>query len=192
MPNQDNWQLYYERTSLNAPRETLLKALEQFPPTYQGIAFDLGSGACNDVAHLLKLGWQVVAVDNEEKSAAFFKKVLGQQTNGAFQLSSFENIVWQKADLIHAGFALAFCPREHLKFVLTQIKENLKSGGIFAGNFFGPEHTWDDLCLLSKTEILDQFKDFEIIEIEETKKERLSTLNEKIFHHNISLIVQKP
>lgn len=191
MRNQDNWKLYYEKSSKRAPRETLIKALEQFPNNFRGLAFDLGSGACREVKHLLDLNWQVIAVDNEWKAKKYFEDALGNRTNGTFQLTSFENIKWQKADLIHGGFALAFCPKPQINEVLEDIKANLKENGVFSANFFGPEHTWSDLCLLSKAEILAYFKDFEILEVRETKEAKTSTLGEELYHHDITLIAKK-
>lgn len=191
MRNQDNWKLYYGKSSKREPRETLIKALQQFPHNFTGIAFDIGSGACREVKHLLDLNWQVIAIDNEWKAKTYFEEALGNRKNGTFQLASYENIKWQKADLIHAGFALAFCPKEQINKVLENIKTKLKVNGIFAANFFGPEHTWSDLCLLSKAEILRHFKDFEIIVIRETKEAKTSTLGEELHHHDITLIAKK-
>lgn len=192
MPNQDNWGLYYEKTSLNPPRETLSKALDSFKQEGKvGKAFELGSGAGNDVACLLKEGWQLTAVDNEAKAEVLFNKKFGSNPKATFQLTSFENIKWQEVLFVHAGFALAFCPQKHLNNVIQAIKQHLSLGGRFAGNFFGPEHTWNDLALVSKEEVLNFFAEFEIEWIEETKNVRLSTLGEEIFHHNISLIAKK-
>ena len=191
MANQDNWGLYYEKSSVRGPRETLLEALKLFPEDYKGIAFDIGSGACNDVKHLLDLDWQVIATDKEPKVEKYFNDALQDRTNGEFQLASFEEIQWQNADIIHAGFALAFCPKEYIHLVLEAIQSSLNPGGIFSGNFFGPEHTWSELCLLSKEDILEAFGEFKILKIEESKANKKSTFDEEIFHHNITLIARK-
>lgn len=192
MRNQDNWQLYYEKTSKNPARKTLITALDSFHKEgIVGHAFDLGCGACNDVSYLLNQGWEVSAVDNEIQAQIFFEKKIGSHPKAHFQLTSFEEIQWKRAHLIHAGFALAFCPIEHFKKVIHDIQSNLSPGGRFAGNFFGPEHTWQHLSLVSKEEIETLFKDFNIEWIEESKQMKTSTLGEKLFHHNINLIAKK-
>ena len=192
MPNQDNWKLYYERTSNKAPRDTLKRALDRFSKDkVKGKAFDLGSGACNDVQYLLENDWKVIAVDNEPHAQAYFESKFKEHPNASFQRSSFEEIKWEAVELIHAGFALAFCPREHFPKLMESIKAAIKTNGRFAGNFFGPEHTWDDLQLVSAQEVKDLFSSFEIEFFEESKLPRKSTLEEDIFHHNISIIAKK-
>lgn len=193
MPNQDNWKLYYERTTNKPARDTLSKALDFFQQEDKqgGKAFDLGSGAGNDVRHLLEAGWHVFAIDNEEEAKRCFENRFSSAANASFQLASFEDITWENVDLIHAGFALPFCPHKYFSSVLENIKTHINKGGRFAGNFFGPEHTWQDLYLLSKAAVEELFEDFEVEWIEETKTTRLSTLEEEIFHHNISIIAKK-
>lgn len=193
MPNQDNWKLYYERTSNKSARDTLSRALELFQNEGKltGKAFDLGSGAGNEVQHLIDQGWEVIAVDNEEEAKKCFDLRFSNEPNASFQLASFEAISWEQVDMVHAGFALPFCPHEYFSAVMKNILATIKTGGRFAGNFFGQEHTWNDLFLLSKEAIEELFKDFEIEWIEETKTTRLSTLEEEIYHHNISLIAKK-
>lgn len=193
MPNQDNWKLYYERTSHKPARDTLSQALALFKKegVKTGIAFDLGSGAGNDIQHLLEENWTVIGVDNEEEALKYFEKRFLHQSKASFQFVSFESIQWQQVDLVHAGFALPFCPAENFLDVMNNIKRHININGRFAGNFFGPAHTWQDLYLTSKANIESLFKAFEIEWIAETKTKRLSTLDEEIFHHNISIIAKK-
>ncbi|MFT4970290.1 MAG: hypothetical protein ACI9O4_002046 [Chitinophagales bacterium] len=192
MRNQDNWKLYYTKTSGKPARETLLKALNSFKKEgVKGMAFELGSGACNDVRLLSEQGWKVTAVDNEVKAQLFFNKEFKEVPNVDFQLASFEEVKWHKVHLVHAGFALAFCPKPHFKEVIRNIQSNILNGGRFAGNFFGTEHSWNHLCLVSRAEIEGLFEDFEIEWVEETKTQRLSTFGEELFHHNINLIAKK-
>lgn len=192
MPNQDNWKLYYEKSSERPPRDTLTRALDRFNnEQIKGKAFELGSGAGNEVRHLLAHGWKVIAVDNEAKAQAYFTQEFANNPSASFQLASFENLKWEAVELVHAGFALAFCPIEHFPQVMQNIKATIKKNGRFAGNFFGPKHTWNDLQLVSADEVKMLFKEFEIEYFEESKLNKKSTLGEDIFHHNISIIAKK-
>lgn len=192
MPNQDNWKVYYERTDGKPPRPTLAKALELFEKENKiGKAFDIGCGVGNDIAYLLSKDWEVIGTDNELKAQNHFNQKFKSEVKASFQFCSFEEIKWEKVLLVHAGFSLPFCSKDEIHQVLTNIKSNIKVGGRFAGNFFGPNHTWNDLCLLSKKEIEDYFSDFTIEWLEETETDRLSTLDEKIHHHNIAIIAKK-
>ena len=192
MPNQDNWELYYEKTSGKPPRETLTRALDRFKDEkFIGKAFDIGSGACNDVKYLLAQGWKVIAVDNETKAQVYFEKEFGENPSASFQLASFEDVKWEPVALVHAGYTLAFCSKEHFPQVLQQIKSAIKKDGRFAGNFFGIEHTWNDLHLLSASDVKALFHDFEIEYFEESRLKKKSTFDEDIFHHNISIVAKK-
>jgi tellurite methyltransferase len=192
MPNQDNWKLYYEKTSGKPPRETLTRALDRLKnEEIVGKAFDIGSGTCNDVKYLLEQGWKVVAVDNEPEAQAYFVQEFSGKPSASFQLASFERIKWEAVELVHAGFALAFCPKEHFQQVMQNIKAAIKKNGRFAGNFFGTAHTWNDLHLVTTAEVKELFKDFELEYFEESKLTRKSTFDEEIFHHNISIVAKK-
>jgi len=192
MPNQDNWKLYYEKTSGKPPRETLTRALERLKnEKIVGRAFDIGSGACNDVKFLLAQGWRVIAVDNEPKAQAYFENDYSENPSASFQLSAFQDIKWEAVELVHAGFALAFCPKEYFQQLMQNIKATIKKNGRFAGNFFGTEHTWNDLLLLSADEVKALFQDFEIEFFEESRLNKKSAFDEEIFHHNISIVAKK-
>jgi SAM-dependent methyltransferase len=192
MSYQDNWKLYYEKTNEQPPRETLTRALDWFKrENKKGKAFDIGSGACNDVRYLLSEGWKVIAADNEPKAQVYFKEAFENNPTASFQLTSFENIKWEAVELIHAGFTLPFCPQEYFQQVIQNIKAAIKKEGRFAGNFFGSAHTWTDLVLLEANEIKELFRDFEIEYFEESKLNKKSLTDELVFHHNISIVAKK-
>ncbi|MEZ4979836.1 MAG: class I SAM-dependent methyltransferase [Chitinophagales bacterium] len=192
MRNEDNWEEYYRRTRGKDPRRSLQLVLEKFhAENFTGKALDLGSGACNDLDYLYQKKWQACGIDPEPASYKYFQEHYANIPGLSFQQVKFNEIRWQKYDLIHAGFSLPFCERDYLSELIVAIKSNLNLGGRFAGNFFGLEHSWQNLSLVSKKEVEDFFSDFEIELIEETKSTRSSTLGEEIFHHDILVIAKK-
>lgn len=192
MRNEENWEEYYRKTRGKDPRLSLSLALDKFnAENFHGKAFDLGSGACNDLEYLYQNRWQVCGVDPEPASYEYFIKHYSNIPLLSFQPCRFDEIKWEKCDLIHAGFSLPFCEKSYLPELIRAIKTNLNIGGRFAGNFFGQEHSWQNLSLVSKKEVEDFFLEFEIEFIQESKNMRTSTLDEEIFHHDILIIAKK-
>lgn len=192
MRNEENWEEYYRKTRGKDPRQSLRLVLDKFnAENFRGKAFDLGSGACNDLEFLYLNKWQVCGVDPEDASYNYFKENLSMHPEISFQQCRFDQIKWGKCELIHAGFSLPFCEKSYLPELIKAIKSNLNIGGRFAGNFFGKEHSWQNLSLVSKTEVEEFFHDFEIEYLDETKDIKTSTLGEEIFHHDILIIAKK-
>lgn len=192
MRNDHHWNLYFKKTLSKEPRTFLKQAIELFENENKiGKAFDLGSGACNETVYLLSKSWEVISVDAEPQAKTIFEKLVGNNTKASFQLTSYEKIQWQAVDLVHAGYSLPFCPKEHIDKVMQNIIEHIKKGGRFAGNFFGTNHSWTDLCLLSKEQVLHYFQDFGIEFLDEYEEDKLSTLGEEIHMHNIEIIAKK-
>ena len=80
---------------------------------------------------------------------------------------------------------------DYLAVLMTEITKHINQGGRFAGNFFGPDHSWNYLCLVSIETIILYFKDFEIEYIHETKELKTSALGEEIFFHTIDVLAKK-
>jgi hypothetical protein len=55
---------------------------------------------------------------------------------------SFEHVELPASDFIWAGLSLPFCPPAHFSRLWEKIVASLRSGGRFAGDFFGVRHTW--------------------------------------------------
>lgn len=113
-----NWVTYYEAVAGRPPRETLLKALAAYDaellPNRPRLAVDLGCGDGRDTVELLRRGWQVMAIDGEQKA---FDRLLNrpdiQRDRLQTQLMRFEVLTLPaNVDLINASFCLPFVPRQ--------------------------------------------------------------------------------
>lgn len=141
---QDNrdWKAYYNAITDRPPRETILKALQQFEKP--GVAVDLGCGEGRDTVELLRQGWQVIAVDAQREGIDRLRrrpeaKIAQLET----RVTRFETYHFpDNIDLINASFSLPFCHPQDFKKVWRKIVAALPSGGYFCGHLFGDRDSW--------------------------------------------------
>jgi tellurite methyltransferase len=95
-PENPPWNAYYEAVAGRPPRETLIKALAQFDAEpfldRSRFAVDLGCGEGRDTAELLARGWQVLAIDGEEKAFEQLRQRLLQGDRLQTQTMRFEDL----------------------------------------------------------------------------------------------------
>lgn len=143
-----NWVTYYQAVADRPPRDTLLKALAAFDaepvPDRPRLAVDLGCGDGRDTVELLRRGWQVLAIDGEQKA---FDRLLTrpdiQRDTLQTKLMRFEALTLPaNVDLINASFCLPFCPPADFAHLWQTIVTALKPGGRFCGQLFGDRDSW--------------------------------------------------
>jgi len=196
-----SWTPYYQEKLYKEPRPLLIEALKLFEqfPNKEKKALDLGSGVGNDTAFLLKNGWQVWANDVEREAIdiiASRKDVQDYKEKLILVHKDFVDLPWRdfpKFDLIYASYALPFARRNDFMKIWEHIVQELSSGGIFAGHFFGPGHgafNWwikRKMTFLTKDQLLEMFKDFKI----EFFNEFYEKNNSGIFNHSFDVIAKK-
>ena len=169
----ERWENYYQITSGRPPRKTLVKALDLFDGGVGGAA-DLGCGAGNETLAMLEAGWQVLAIDGQEKSIERVKEVVPEKWADRLetQVADFEGLALSAAafDWINASFALPFCPPEHFEAFWREVTGAVKVGGRLSGQLFGDHDSWADRPEMS-CHSLEQVKallaDFELEFFEE-------------------------
>lgn len=74
--------------------------------------------------------------------------------------------------MIVANYSLPFCKKNKFEKLWNKIKVSITNEGYFIGNFFGLKDSWREIKIemifLSKEQVMDLFKDFEIIRFKET------------------------
>lgn len=194
------WSNYYREKLYLPAAQVTQKALNYF--SKPGLAIDFGCGCGNDTAFLLNNGWSVWAIDGEAKALQILKKRRDISNQDALFTASekFEETNWHqlpKVDLFIAINALPFCKSEKFKEVWTKIVEKIESQGRFAGHFFGPSYRgFKDkekafMTFLSKDEVLELFKDFDIEFFNEKKESGESATGRKIHSHIFEVIARK-
>ena len=93
--------------------------------------------------------------------------------------------------------ALPFCRQEKFKEVWIQILEKIESQGRFIGHFFGPfylgftDKERKTMTFLTKEEVLELFKDFDIEFFDEKRETGKSRTGRQIQSHIFEVIAKK-
>jgi SAM-dependent methyltransferase len=191
MKNEENWPLYIDKTKESNPRDFVEKTLEFFNlEKFKGKAVDIGCGAGNDINLMLENGWNVMGIDSESHSKNVCEERFKNNPNFSFQLQDFKSIEITNCDWVNASFSLPFCPKIDLKLLIDKIHQNLSKNGRFSGNFFGDRHSWTQLSLYSKEEVLEILSNFEIEFFTEIEEPRVSAFGEATDFHAFIFIVK--
>ena len=135
---------------------------------FSGKAIDIGCGAGNDTIYLIQNNWNVLAIDGTDVENSIKEKLNDEEKDKfSFQVQKFEELKLPKSDLIISNNALPFCNKEYFYTMWQEICHSINSNGFFVGNLFGINDEWnttkDKRTFLSKEQVIDLFKDFEII-----------------------------
>ncbi len=162
---------------------------------HPGHALDLGCGGGRDTRYLLAHGWRVTAVDREPYAI----KVLAEQPNEQLQAvcSSFEEFKFEreKYDMVSAQFTLPFVPSASFREVFARLKESIKPGGIFTGQFFGVRDEWNkpenDMNFVTREDVDDLLRDMTVIELTEDEHMGSTALGREKYWHVFHIIGRK-
>jgi len=188
------WKGYYEHTKGRPPREFLLRAMPFVKNKNE--ALDLGSGALNDARFLLSAGFNhVTAVDAEPVAQEDANSLPNDKIS--YTVSSFENFdfVSETYDLVNAQYSLPFNPKSTFPKVFEKIILSLKPGGIFTGQFFGINDSWNmsrpEMTFQTKEETERLLTGLKIIELEEKEFDKKTALGEQKHWHIFNIIAEK-
>jgi SAM-dependent methyltransferase len=195
-----NWVTYYQAVEGRPPRETLLKALALFDAdpiqAQPRLAVDLGCGDGRDTVELLHRGWQVLAIDGEQKafdrllSRPGLRHELLQAQQMRFEVLTLPPAV----DLINASFCLTFCPPANFPQLWQTIVTALKPGGRFCGQLFGDRDSWTiypNRTHHTRAEIESLLEPFEVEWLEEEEHPGVTAIGEEKHWHLFHIIARK-
>lgn len=177
-----SWTPYFQEKLYKDPRPLLVQALQIFDedPAKEKNALDLGAGAGNDTAFLLKNGWTVWANDREVEAIRIIptrKDIEPYKEKLTLIQSGFADLPWDsfpQFNLIYAGYSLPFLDKDSFYHVWNNIVNALVPNGLLAVHFFGDKHEGFNafekrsMSFFIKEEILDLFKGFDIKIFEES------------------------
>ena len=170
--NKD-WGEYREKTKQELPKKPLVKLLDYLEP---GKAIELGPGSGTDTLYMLEKGWEVLGIDSDKGTENDIRtrikvsdKLLNLNEKFSFRNQQFENLELEKecCNLLVGFNSLFFCSPEHFQEFFKIITDAIKPGGYLLVNLLGKNDDWNKIensgkTFLSKEEILDLLKDFEI------------------------------
>lgn len=171
------WDIYAHQTAdSSSVQRTLVLALEYYQKNNKkpGNAIDLGSGTGKDTLYLLKNNWNVLAIDFSSKAIDILEKRSGKYSE---QLQSevvdfLEMELPDNIDLINATYSIPFVTPNQFFAVWHNIDRHLRSGGYFAGNFFGADGDFakdNQVTILNEQQIRCLFKNYDIKYLKERK-----------------------
>ena len=189
-----NIEKYYDNTENEMPNYTVKKFIEL--NVEPGNAVELGCGAGRDTVYLIKNGWNVLAIDREDVETRIVSKLLVEELEQfEFFKQRFEAIKLENSNLVVANFSLPFCNKNDFKKLWDKINQSILNDGYFVGNFFGDKDEWkiakEEMTFLTKDQVMELFKDFEIVEFKEVEKDGLTGLGKMKHWHIFNVIAKK-
>jgi hypothetical protein len=133
---------YIAARRFGPPRPLLIKAAGLAEP--KDDAFDAGAGALNATKFLLSAGFKhVTAIDPSPASRQLAEELPADQVT--FVLARFEDFAYphRAYDLANAEFSLPFVSAHAFPLVFTKLLGSVKTGGLFTGQLFGPNDSWN-------------------------------------------------
>ena len=200
----DKWKPYIEKTANKPARPLLVEAMELIKPNEHetNVALDLGAGAGNETAYLLAAGWDVWAIDASPTSVDTIRRRSDLQNTNRLHVvqARFNEIDWTslpKLDLVVAISSLTFSEPAEFQNLWDQVTNQVKPGGYFVGNFFGPKFTGFDekekiqMTWLEKDRVKILFNGFTTLLFREIGKPSESATGVKTHEHIFEVIAKK-
>lgn len=186
---------YYDNTESEKPRNNLQYFNDKIK-CKPGKAIELGCGAGNDIVYLIKNNWNVFAIDREDVEERIVKRLTKEElAKFTFQKQDFETFKLEENNLVVANYSLPFCKKDKFEELWNKIKTSIINEGYFIGNFFGLKDSWrevkPEMMFLSKEQVMELFKDFEIITFKEIEKDALTGLGKMKHWHIYDVIAKK-
>ena len=189
-----NIEKYYDNTENEMPNYTVKKFIEL--NVEPGNAVELGCGAGRDTVYLIRNGWNVLAIDREDVETRIVSKLLVEELEQfEFFKQRFEDIELENSNLVVANFSLPFCNKNDFKKLWNKIDDSILKDGYFVGNFLGDKDEWkiakEKMTFLTKDQVMELFRDFEIVEFKEVEKDGLTGLGKMKHWHIFNVIAKK-
>ncbi len=164
----EDWPGYFTSVLGKPARDTLLAALESFSKEgFAGLGVDIAAGEGRDALELLRRGWRVVATDGHPDAFPLLWSRVPEEQKARLTTVEvdFAEMQVPDCDLVNASFALPSCRPEDFPALWIRIAGAIRTGGRFAGQFFGDRDTWASMpgrTHHSREEVLALLEGFEI------------------------------
>ncbi|MFZ1988099.1 MAG: class I SAM-dependent methyltransferase [Minisyncoccia bacterium] len=181
------WDVYLDATKNKGPHSLLKEALLYVKGTK---ALDVGAGAFRDTNYLIENGFTVTAIDANEGILKYAPE------KAEVRIISFDTYEFpiHTFDLINAQYALPFNQPETFIKMFSELKNSLKNGGVFAGQFFGSEDGWagnPHMTFHIENEVRELLKPLHILSFKEQKEYGKTAVGDEKFWHVFHIIASK-
>lgn len=197
---QRDWVAYYNAVQGRPPRETLLRALQQFeqePSETPRFAVDLGCGDGRDTIALLERGWRVLAMDGEPRAIdrLLHRPDLVNGDRLETQIVRFESLTLPPdLDLINGSFCLPFCPPVAFSTFWATLVTSLRVGGRLCGQLFGDRDSWavePAMTHHTREQVMELLQPFEVEWLEEEEHPGTTALGQEKHWHIFHIVACK-
>lgn len=191
----NKWNEYHKITNNRPPRKNIVNFINQHKEL-SGNAIDLGCGAGNDTIYLIQNNWNVLAIDGTNVENSIKNQLNKEQKEKfSFQVQKFEQLKLPKCDLIVSNNALSFCDKKYFYNMWQEICNSINLNGFFVGNLFGVNDEWntpeDKRTFFNKEQIIELFKNFEILEFKEIERDDTTVFGRKKHWHAFEITAKK-
>jgi SAM-dependent methyltransferase len=162
------------------------------------VVADIGCGSGRDALPFLASGAKVIAIDNSLVALDLLKagaQAIGKESELTIIQEKMENLSpLPLVDLVIACISLPYCHPANFSELWNKIKQSLKSGGIFAGHFFGTRDSWhgcDFITTHTEEELRGLFLDFQICDLEVTEEDKALADGSTAHRHTYHVVARK-
>ncbi len=101
-------------------------------------------------------------------------------------VARFEDVVLPPAALVHASFALPFCPPWRFDAMWVRLRSVLLRGGVLVGQLFGDRDTWaateSDMTFHTRSEVDRLLAELDVVALRETERDGEAFSGPKHWH----------
>jgi hypothetical protein len=176
-----NWSEFINKTKALKPRKLSLQACKYIKE--YNYALDFGAGGLRDTRYLLQFPFKGIDVLDSSPETKKIAEGLDKSNINVFS-EKYEdfNYIPHRYDIINAQFALPFIRKNKQKEVLNNLITSLNINGIFTGNFFGIEDSWNDdkhkgISFYTKGQVEEILKGLKTVYIRERKYNKESVVD---------------
>jgi len=190
------WEEYFASME-QRPLHPLYAELDKYLPT-QGDAFELSCGVGQGARHLTAKGLDVWATDVSGEALTFLYEHAtdDQRSHLHLSLCTFETLDLgpDTFDVVVAAFCLFFMPAPLFAEKWPLIKAAIRPGGLFMGQFLGPNDDWAAQGYITHTraEVEALLGAFEVLHIEEVDQDGRTSMGTDKHWHVFHVVARKP
>lgn len=195
-----DWKEFHEKIARKEPSSFLVKTVTEYCKD-KGPALDIAAGNLRDSKYLLSQGFSVTAVDPSLATVEYANELNNQNLTVVQEILGNYPMPENHFSIINAQDILFHFQPKLFNMAIERIKNGLKVGGIFCGDFLGVQDDWNysgtKKTILEIEQVKELFHDFEIKEIREVVRDENEEAmkfkgNDKPKHwHFIHIIAQK-
>ncbi len=193
----DGWAGFLEGTADRPPLPFFDQAMEYVGSAEDEnrLAIDLGCGGGAETRALLARGWRVFATDSSPHAETLIRERVGpvEDSRLTIAIADFKDVDLPAADLVYAQMSLPFAG-SGLEEATDNALSVVKSGGVFAGHFFGTNDDWIDgvnTAAVDRDWIHQKFHGWTDLTIHETEQDGPFGLEGKTKHWHYYFVLAR-